>query len=78
MTVRHVNMMQNPGIKSRFISCLRLTKPTSEMKRSPHALPNVSTRVAKSPELKVPDANAVGITLDRQEPITPSKDWMDK
>jgi hypothetical protein len=48
------------------------------MNKSPHVRPNVSTRVANKPELNVPDANAVGMTLLNVEPITPSKACMDK
>ena len=73
MTTRQVRMMENPGMKSKFINCRRLINPAKEIDMSPHALPNVSTKVARSPELKVPHANAVGMTLERVEPITPSK-----
>ena len=64
-------------MNKRFISCLMLMKPTMEMKLSPQARPNVSTNVARRPELNVPDANAVGMTLLRVDPITPSNVCID-
>mmetsp|Transcript_18313 Transcript_18313/g.39555 ORF Transcript_18313/g.39555 Transcript_18313/m.39555 type:complete len:177 (+) Transcript_18313:1215-1745(+) len=43
------------------------------MNTSPHALPKVPTTVANNPEFKVPVAKAVGMTLLKTEPTTPSK-----
>ena len=51
--------------------------PIKDINRSPQDRPKVSTNVANSPELNVPVANEVGMTLDRADPITPSKDWME-
>ena len=48
------------------------------MNKSPQARPNVSTKVANKPELIVPLANAVGITLLNVDPITPSNACIDK
>ena len=73
MTTRHDNIIRKPGMKRRFINCLKLITPTMKINMSPHARPKVSTRVAKRPEFKVPDANAVGITLLKAEPMIPSK-----
>ena len=73
ITIRQVSKMEKPGINSRFINCRRLTKPAAEMNKSPQVRPNVSTSVARSPELNVPEARAVGITLLSVDPMTPSK-----
>ena len=63
-------------MNSKFISCLRFMNPAMEIKISPQARPNVSTNVARRPELRVPEAKAVGITLLSADPMIPSKHWM--
>ena len=70
--IKHDNIMAKPGMNNKFMSCRKLKNPAADMNKSPHVRPNVSTNVANKPELNVPDARAVGITLLRVDPITPS------
>ena len=70
--------MVKPGMNNKFISWRKLKNPAADMNKSPQVRPNVSTNVANNPELNVPDANAVGMTLLSVDPITPSNACIDR
>ena len=64
--------MRKDGMDNKFMICLRSMYPANVMNTSPTPRPSVPMSVARRPELRVPVANAVGITLLRTDPTTPS------